>query len=389
MTDTTVKYFHSEMPGAPTLTGTPGSQIAVLDACLINGFGLVSVTSAVVAGNVATLNVGAGHSFTVGTVALVAGVTSPAELNGEARVTSITANSISFATAGISNQTATGTITAKLAGAGWLKPFNATSTAAYKSADGASSGCYCRIDDTNATMTRVVGYESMSDINTGTGQFPTNNQLAGGYYWQKSVFADNTQVKWLVFADARAFYLVRYPAMSSYPGVAEITYFGDIVPTKSGDAYACGITGNAYSHPGQFQATAAQLMYSAVAGAEFYCARSYSGLGSAVQMGRTFPLMYSDTNVYSGAVPSATSFPNPADGGVYAVNFNLVEFGSKAYRGVLPGALAIPQSNAYTILANKDLIVGQGDLAGRSLRAVTSTGYLNAAMFFDVTGPWR
>ena len=34
MTDTTVKFFHSEMPGSPVLSGTPGSLIAVLDAVL-------------------------------------------------------------------------------------------------------------------------------------------------------------------------------------------------------------------------------------------------------------------------------------------------------------------------------------------------------------------
>lgn len=388
MTDTSVKWFHSEMPGAPSLTGTPGSQIAVLDACLINGFGLVSVTSAVIAGNVATLNVGAGHGFTVGAVALVAGATTPPELNGEARVTAVTVSSISFATTGISNQTATGTITVKLAGAGWQKAFAATNTAAYKSSDAASTGCYCRIDDTGTNIARAVGYESMSDINTGTGQFPTNSQVAGGYYWQKSGAADSTPVKWLVFADARAFYLVRYPSFF-YSGVPEITFFGDIVSTKSGDAYSCGITGNGYSHVGQMQSAAAQMLYCSQPAADVYCARSYTGLGGAVQMGRTFPLMYSDYNVYSGAIASAMPFPNPADGGVYAVNFNLVEYGSKAYRGTLPGALAIPQSNAYAVLANKDLIIGQGDLAGRSLRAVTSTGYLNGAMFFDVTGPWR
>ena len=39
---TSVKYFHSELPGAPVLSGTAGSRIAVLDACLVNGWGLLT-----------------------------------------------------------------------------------------------------------------------------------------------------------------------------------------------------------------------------------------------------------------------------------------------------------------------------------------------------------
>ena len=39
MIDTTaVKWAVSSMPGAPTLNGTAGSMIAVLDACLVSGF---------------------------------------------------------------------------------------------------------------------------------------------------------------------------------------------------------------------------------------------------------------------------------------------------------------------------------------------------------------
>ena len=42
--DTSVKHFHSGRVGAPVLTGAEGSMIALLDACVVNGFGLKSVT---------------------------------------------------------------------------------------------------------------------------------------------------------------------------------------------------------------------------------------------------------------------------------------------------------------------------------------------------------
>ena len=37
-----VKYIHSDMRGAPVLSGTPGAMIGVLDAFLITGFGTVT-----------------------------------------------------------------------------------------------------------------------------------------------------------------------------------------------------------------------------------------------------------------------------------------------------------------------------------------------------------
>ena len=46
---TTVKHFHSAMSGAPVLNGTAGSLIAVLDACLQDGFGLKAASGITVA----------------------------------------------------------------------------------------------------------------------------------------------------------------------------------------------------------------------------------------------------------------------------------------------------------------------------------------------------
>ena len=37
-----VKWFSSDMRGAPTINGTVGSLIPALDACLLTGFGAVT-----------------------------------------------------------------------------------------------------------------------------------------------------------------------------------------------------------------------------------------------------------------------------------------------------------------------------------------------------------
>ncbi len=82
---TSVKYFHSELPGAPVLSGTAGSRIAVLDACLRDGWGLLTASGVSVAGGVATATFTASHSFEPLSVILVAGASVPA-INGEQRL---------------------------------------------------------------------------------------------------------------------------------------------------------------------------------------------------------------------------------------------------------------------------------------------------------------
>ena len=119
-----VRFYDSTMSGAPALSGTAGALIGVLDGCLVDGFGSVTVNSLVVASNVATATVSAGHQFAMigntGPVIRIEGAT-PSGLNGDWRVTVTGATTFTFATTGISDQTATGMITAKRAPAGFEK----------------------------------------------------------------------------------------------------------------------------------------------------------------------------------------------------------------------------------------------------------------------------
>jgi hypothetical protein len=124
MADTSVKLLHSAMPGAPVLSGTAGALINVLDACLVDGFGVSAVASLVVAGEVATATMSGGHSGEVGSVMTVAGAT-PSGLNGEQKVLSVGGGNttLTFDATGIADQTATGSITIKMSGAGWGRRF--------------------------------------------------------------------------------------------------------------------------------------------------------------------------------------------------------------------------------------------------------------------------
>lgn len=385
--DTSVKYFHSAMPGAPVLSGTAGAHLAVLDACLVTGFGLKSVDSLVVANNVATLNISTGHSFEVGTVALVAGAT-PDTLNGEQKITAITASTAAFATTGVADMTATGTITAKVASAGWSKIFSGVNKAAYKSADVTSTMNVLRVDDTATTAMRASGYESMSDIDTGLGQYPTNAQVTGGLYWSKSDTANATARSWFVCVDSKTMYIGRNVS-ASIPFM-EIGMFGDPVFNRpTGDPYGCTILGPTANRSQGAAATDAQLCYAAAAGG--YSARSYTGLGSSIGVGRSFPSSVGSTSgTYSGNVSGGGTIPNPIDGGIYMSPLLYTE--STSLRGSFPGVFCSPQLIIQGTYSTGDKIVGVNGLPGRTLRAACSSNGAWSVVFtcfFDTTGPWR
>ncbi len=395
MTDTSVKYFHSEMPGAPVLNGTPGALISVLDACIVNGWGLITADSVTITDNVATFARAAGVTFEVGQVVIVAGATViGGSINGEQRVTAVTANSWSFAVVGVANQIATGTVTAKVASAGWNKPYTSTNKAAYKPNDVTATGCLLRIDDTATTTARLVGYESMTGIDSGMGKFPTDAQINGGVFWLKSNQANISPRKWMIVSDGRLIYVIIFYTNDS-PKLASVVVFGDPITTKSGDAFGCILSGESSDRSVYAPNSSDCLGYSSANTAvQLYCARSYTGLGSAISLYKSFPVtLVTMPNYWSGGVANAPSFPNPTNGGLYVAPYYLTESINYCLRGVFPGMWPSSMNIAPGTFSAKDKITGVVGLPGRTLIVATVYGSGNAPystpLFFDITGPWR
>jgi hypothetical protein len=273
-----VKYIHSGQTGAPVLSGTAGSLVAVLDACLVTGFGSVTLDSLVVASEVATCTVSSGHSFGIDVVIEVAGA-SPAGLNGQWRCTGAATNTFTFACPGITDQTATGTITAKVAPLGWSKPFTGTNKAAFKQVAATSSGFYLRVDDSGANVARVVGYEQMTGVDLGTYDFPTAAQQAGGLFWRRSSTTDSTARPWMLFGTDRGFWFL--PSWKAADDSYELYWFGDVLSYKVADAYGCWITGansTDATFPGRHNHCAQIHTHDGSTYSQSYLARGHSGL---------------------------------------------------------------------------------------------------------------
>ena len=392
--DTSVKHFRSDAVGAPVLSGTAGSLIAVLSACLVDGYDVKSATSLVVASGVATLSFAGSHSATVDSVVLVAGVTGAlTALNGEQKVVSIAAGVVRFATAA-ADGTATGTISFKMAPVGWLKPYTGTNLAVFKTADPMGTGMCLRVDDTGTTMCRVVGYETMSDVNTGLGPFPTDAQMSGGGYWAKSSLATSAPVAWSLIADSRKFILHIAPYTATAGGnTGGVTRsFGDETSYRpGGDPYACSLSYSAAATLG----SQADGMPDAAFALQHAMPRSYTALGSAVLLGA---MPFTGGSALSGADTTLGAFPSVIDGGLRLSKKWL----GTASTGVpprceLPGFYHVPMSAAFDTFKTRDTIPGTGPLTGRKLFALNpSTGYnatpnsaSTGVSMVDITGPWR
>ncbi|HNQ88377.1 MAG TPA: hypothetical protein PKM73_07185 [Verrucomicrobiota bacterium] len=164
--------YRSTDSGAPSLCGVAGSLTALLDACLINGYG-------------------------------------------------------------------------SLPAAGWTKPFIDTGKAVYRNAVTAVARSYYRVTDTGTTWARIRGYDAMSSVDAGTGEFPTSSVIAGdGIYAYKSSTADTTARPWILLADERT--AVMALKGSTYWQVG--LYMGDGISDVPGDtnfAALCAFWANA------------------------------------------------------------------------------------------------------------------------------------------------
>jgi len=366
MPETTVRYFNGTMAGAPSLANTAGSLISLLDACLVDGFGAVTLDSLAVAANVATATVSAGHNLAMvgetGPVVRISGAT-PSGLNGDWRVTITSTTTFTFATTGISDQTATGTITAKRAPAGFSKAFSGTNKAAYRSDEVAGTRLYVRIDDSATTSARIRGYEAMTDVDTGTGLFPTDAQISGGLYVYKASAANRV---WALVSDGRiVYFFCDASGNGQYVGGF---VFGDLASYVPGDAYGVVIIASG-------SASGAHSLHLVSSTSNSYLARRFDSIGGSLPSARY-------THAKSAYLGSGGDlYPAPTD---LALHLWPVEVwdNTETSRGLLPGCW----NPVHLYSSSVGINYGIHEVNGRTLVPQVTNNYRGV---LDVTGPWR
>jgi hypothetical protein len=315
-----VTVYRSSDASAPTLTGQAGSVTAILDACLVNGYGAKSA-------------------------------------------------------------------------AGWAIEFTATNIRAYRSASG--NRLRLRVDDTAAQEARITGYEVMTDVNTGTGQFPLPAQQSGGLYIRKSETSDTTVRSWMLVASEKFFHFLPYSNANDFAVANSSSYhsgymmFGEFNSFKPGDAYntlilASNATGNAQCQYGTNGRTSG---FSLLFG--HYVARNYLQFGISIPVAKLPLLDPTVTTTYFGVSTNYPPFPDGIVGGLNVSPIVVVESGhnsSALVRGIIPGIWA-PLHNLA--LNHFDIISGSGDLTGKTLQSIFSAnGGQPSRVLLEISNTW-
>lgn len=263
---------------------------------------------------------------------------------------------------------------------GWEKVFSGTNKAAYRSLDVDGTRLYLRVDDTPLGHARIVGYETMSDVDTGTGPFPTAAQFSGGMYISNSGDTNFDPRKWTLFADNRAiyFYAVRDSPFYDY-GYQQAFFFGDIINNNPDDAYQCAIIGQATST----EASRLHVLGAFVSGnTSSYIARDYTQLGESVLCTRLTNRIHS----YIGQLGEA--YPSPIDGKLKVFPISCFDTGD-VLRGEMPGQYS--PSITYGSVAHGTLIDNVRDYPERTffIQSASRGNNNDFRAAIDITGPWR
>ena len=365
------REYYSGQTSAPQMAGVLGYLIAILDAFLVTGFNQRSVTSITVESNIATITTSTAHGYEIGTVIALSGA-NEGVFNDDFEILTIPTTT-SFTVGVVTALTAaTGTLICKVAPLGWEKTFSGTNKAVYRSLDVTTNQFYLRVDDTNTLYAAVTMYETMSNVDTGTGASTTK-------YWKKSTVANTTAMPWHSIGNKKVFYFFSdwYP---SYPLQPSGYCFGWFPSFRSGDGFNTMLIGHDNSIPsGQYQGNDFSLFGSAQTEG-LLIARSYSQLGSSISF---YKLPGIGNHNYMG-FDNSFPFPNPVDNGIHLFPVYIYET-SNVLRGKMPG-IFIPNEYTNGVFYSRDktvIVNGKRYIAYRITNSNSYNKYGNCWLALD------
>lgn len=281
--------------------------------------------------------------------------------------------------------------------AGWTKPFaTGTTVGAYKQGAGTKNRLM-RVDDAQASYARIVGYEAMTDINTGTGPFPTAVQLSGGDYLHKHNGAAGTR-PWFLIADSKSFYFWTQYDTTTNGSNGGLTFFGEIRSLKAADDYAVmlmaasGTTKNSAINTSQDLCGAITHVGDSVPG--HYMVRSFSQDGTSIEVGKhaeSFRASYASTFANFNAYGRSwlwdfftTAAPSPVDGALYIAPMVVTEKAKTVDRGFMPGLWPIGHGRG-TFMPGDTFSANAGPHAGKTFIILPFYG---AVVAIETSNTW-
>ena len=274
-----------------------------------------------------------------------------------------------------------------LPGAGWTNPFSATGVEVFK--QGAGNGLYFRVDDSLAVLTaityaRIVGYETMSDVNTGTNAFPTAAQFTGGLYVFRGPASNATAKQWTLVATEKTVYFFPQASPGAINLYNQFIHFGDFTSYTAGDAWNTLLAANTDAVLGNIQVPY-NCTIAATPSAGLYLCRKFNQCVGAQQGGRNSSLNGATPNPLSN---TGLNYPNGPDGSLILLPIYLTEPSTNSVRGQLSGCYA--SAHTASQFNTFDTANGTGDYAGKTFMFMghsTSTSP-DRGVFVEISDTW-
>lgn len=393
MSGTTVCLLRSTDTGAPVLNGVAGSCVAVLDACLKDGYNSHTNPVFTRVGSTVTVTYATAHGYAAdGLSKIQVSGCVETEYNGIFTPFNVTTLTFDYTITGTPDTPATGTRITKVAPCGWSKAFAGTNKAAYRGNEVTGTRLYLRVDDANphangSLTAKMVGYETMSDVDTGTGLFPTVLQIATGVWCNKSDVSSSAAKEWLLVGDGFEFhFFMRHAANCAIPVYRQF-HFGDPCSEMASDPYGCliyGDFGTASSWPYTNNETMNIVSAISTTQGGHYYARAYTQTAAAVSAGKIGnQALQNNLSIGAGGL----AYPAPHNNGLYIAPLFMVE--SSIVRAQLKG---IWQPLHLRPLGHGTVLAANVSPIARRLYAVRTT-YSNSnndgETHLDIDGPWR
>lgn len=270
---------------------------------------------------------------------------------------------------------------------GWTKPFTGTNAASYLMKSGTNQR-YLDVADNGvgaANYARLVAYEAMTALATGTNPFPSAAQFAGGLYCVKSTTADAAARPWMCVANGAFFWLFCFTDSGATVPATCTVGFGDVTTYVPSDVYNTILIAGTTTTAAATSIANHQLVFAGGFGGSLtlghYVCRNYTGVGTSATLSKftngslggylTSGLygLGSTANVSGGVIGGvALPYPNPADAGIYLERLWAVD---TQLRGELPGLWAPLQPGTGLVLG--DTFSGTGALSGKTFEVIRST----------------
>ena len=327
--------YSSTDPGAPQLSGTPGSLISVLRAVLVNGYG-----------------------------------TAPNDRPGLGWTEEFTGTNKAV----FRNSPASG------------------SGYHLRVVDDGSSEV-----GGSARLASVRGFSAMSDIDTGTDPTPTIAQSSTGPQWAKSSHLSSDVRTWWAIGNELCFYLVVAMYQGNPISNGPIYFAGDFISDKPGDLHNFGVSHvstTGYSGSQLYISRLFNFLDSlngipANSSCSLFFARASSGIPGSVPS-YNIGTMCRSQNEYGGS--NSIDYPDPVSGGLLFDLAHISE-GARLRRGRFPGVYVPLHNRPFADLeqlTEPDGLPESTVLLAKSFRSQNQISTSSdGQVLFDTVNPWH